>query len=722
MGAALRVTGSRRVQYSTFKFVEVGAPNASLPACFIASFATCELPNETQCCWLPIFENPVIARGFPVPVRENGEQGLEVPLEIMAALGGVRHVTDFEGGLILKGHSAMFVPVKRFHQSIQWHLIRCGDEQRILYREVNAKCPNRTTLNEVDHESLRNARAFLGWWKSAETHLGTADAAYHRIDWSSAGEARRPASISGANIGFSHIMTGQLSFILGAKDGRLHFSQRGPFQRIVQCAEKTPVVLHDLADRRAWLVPALDVMLHIVQTRHHISPYKIDGTLVQLAAVAPELGRAAATETVAANQSRQLYERDAVTENPYCFKDALLDIWSLMERLMEKEGSIEANPGLALRGTMQTKVYGWEYMSLVHEKNYRRKEALVAKSSGGWVNLANDIDALVLFATGLGDVIRPVSDLGNLCKFWRTLPHGKDFLAAGVPILEMLYSEAGSSQSRKHLSTSHLQWNRGHTLFELCSSNSSRCCGCDRTQQINYDSFFKTLGPVRSPGRLEENGCVVFGQMQHSFKPHTKIPVRQNAVHILPNTPFKYREASRQDTQQADRILSPSPAAVSPRAENTDEDVVYSSKRSVSPLKSATDLEQSEEMSSTRRRRKLSHAHTIESSQYKSRRGGKDETSLLSDRTPEEQLPMISQNGDFDGQVSGYGQTKRAPEAGYAPSEPWKTIRRKANFDDQRHPYGCTCTTCNEMEFELPDDIEDVSSNNNTRVNSMGMA
>ena len=722
MGAALRVSRSQQVQYSRFKFtkLESWAALDHLQE-YKVTFHTSELPEEERSCWLPIFTNPVIAQGFPIPIREHGEQGLEIPLELMAALGGARHVTDFDGGLVMKGYSAMFVPVKIHSQSIQWHLIRRPDK-RVLYQEANSECPTRALLEEVDYQSLQNRRAFLGWWKLAETHLGTSDAAYDSIDWSPTGEARRSARISGANIGFQTMITGQLSFIMGAKDGRLHFSQKGPFQKIVQCAEKTPVALYDSADRRAWLVPGLDLMLHIVQTRHHISPYTIEGEPVELAHVNPANGRAAATEAIAANRLRKLNIRDAATEKDYYFQDAILDIWSQMERLMEKEDSIEARAGLALHGTMRSKVYGWEYMSLVQEKNYRRKEAEIAKSSGGWVDLINDIDALVLFATGLDEIIRPVSDLSYLCQSWRTLPKGKDFLAAGVPILELLYSEAGSRHSHKHLSTSHLQWHRGSTLFEQCIGQSSCRCECDRTQRIYHECLFKTFGQVKLPGNLAENGCVIFGQTHHSFKSHKKIPFRQNAVHTLPNTSIQNEHPTNQNPTENVRSLSQSlPASDSSELEGANGSANLDLERPPSSCSSDKDLVK-KEIVAPKNGQGLSYAQTIGSDTEEQSQRGTDQMFVSDHQSSNHPTEAQSMLGHERHSQSQYRQTELASRAEFVPVPYTRIVRHKAKIEDFGHRQGCLCTRCPPPDFPPPQNIELFSYTNGTRSNSMDMS
>lgn len=721
MGAALRASRSEQVQYSSFYLTTLTTWDQSTSATFSVTFDTSKLSEDEQSCWLPLFANPVIAQGFPVSERENGERGLEIPLEIMAALGGARHVTDFQGGLVLKGHSAIFVPVTRHHQSIQWHLIRRSGEQRVLYREVVDECPKRAMLEEVDHGSLRTTRAFLGWWKNAETHLGTTDAAYDRIDWSPTSEARRSARISGANIGFQTMITGQLSFIMGAKDGRLHFSQKGPFERIVQCAESTPVVLYDSVDRRAWLVPGLDLMLHIVQTRHRLSPYNIDGKIVELTPVIPKNGRGAAPDATAANRSRQLYERDVTTDKCYYFKDAILDIWSQMERLMEKEDSVEAHTGIALHGTMRSKLLGWEYMSLVHEKNYRRKEAAIAKSSGGWVDLINDIDALVLFATGFDDIIKPVSSDGRLCTQWRSLPKGKDFLAASVPIMELLYSEAGSRISRKHLSTTHLQWHRGSTLFEQCSHMGPDRCKCDRTQQIYHDSLFN-FGRVRPPGKLEENGCVIFGQTRHSRNPIKAVAMREKAIYILPNTTIQDSVIAKNVSTRDGGIQSPSPpASFSQDWEEVKACAVRSPRRPPSPSSSSDDLNQGETVAK-KERRQIKHVPTPNGDSFKGPNNSDDLSSPSGDNPtyPLKSHLMLRNDAASNEDYAASTKTVCPSKAQYTPVHAPKTIRHKAKFENCGH--ACTCTICSTVNIESPGRIELVCTSNTAPINSTNTA
>lgn len=157
MGAALRISATDQVEYSVI------IPADFIDGTFYMRFRTEPLPEGEDSCWYPLFVNPVIAQGFPTAPRKHHEAGLEIPIEMMMALGGARYAVDFEGGLLLKGLSSMFVPTKRYEESIQWHLIHHTCKSRLTYSQVKIQCPNRALLDEVDHDSLHNTRTFLGW-------------------------------------------------------------------------------------------------------------------------------------------------------------------------------------------------------------------------------------------------------------------------------------------------------------------------------------------------------------------------------------------------------------------------------------------------------------------------------------------------------------------------------------------------------------------------------
>ncbi|KAK3172840.1 hypothetical protein OEA41_006165 [Lepraria neglecta] len=409
---------------------------------------------------------------------------------------------DFEGGLVVEGHFAMFVPINRNEDSIQWHLIRNSDGTRLRYRDVRSQCPRRAMLDEVDHESLKAKRAFLGWWSEAACHLGTSDATYNKLD-------------CGGVLAFQNTLIGQLNFAIGAKDSSLRSSVKGTFEMIIQCAERTSVVMYDQEYRRGWLVPALDVIFHIVQAHHHQNPYVANGSVIDITPTKPAMDSRSARYTIIQNRSCRLLESE-----DYYFEDAVLDLWSLLERLMDKEEGLKASPGVALHATTRSTLHGWEIMALVEGKSIlRRKEQNILKVNGGWVNLVNNIDAVILFASGFDDLIKPVNNLHQLCSQRKTLPKEKDYVAAGFPTFGTLYAEASSRRSRKHLTSTHLQWQRG-AMFATGLPN----------------NFWSD----KTTGELTETGCVIFGQAHHPLKTIRATFKKTNPFHNLPNIPTEH--------------------------------------------------------------------------------------------------------------------------------------------------------------------------------------
>jgi hypothetical protein len=126
-------------------------------------------------CWHKVFKNPVIVRGFPILARNNDERGLEIPLNIMATLGGADRATIFGDQLLIKGHATMFVPTKRVQNSVLWHFIHKENGERISFAAAKTLCPTRATIDIVDYSCLMTSRSFLGWASSVQLCTGTPD-------------------------------------------------------------------------------------------------------------------------------------------------------------------------------------------------------------------------------------------------------------------------------------------------------------------------------------------------------------------------------------------------------------------------------------------------------------------------------------------------------------------------------------------------------------------
>lgn len=543
------------------------------------------LPETESACWLPLSCGATIAHRFPIPNR-GSEVGLELSLDLLAALGGVRHAVDYEGGLLLKGFSHMFVPVERFEDRVQWHAVSSKDyNSRLTYEDALRQYPTRATLEAVSFEDLHQTRAILGWCSVATSRLGSDLADYENIDYSSSEEAGTGLHLAGGQLGFQQFGVAALDFKLGNKDGKCHFQRTGTYNRVVSAAEKTPVVLYDTSGLRAWLVTASDVMLHMIQHRHRIDPYVVDGQEIRLSTPIP-FGSSAKRILLENGKVRLRDDEDCT------YKNEVFTIWSLLELLIDQNVSRQRNAhGVRLKADMREHLKGFEYKAVVEDRSpFTLKTTQLKKSSGGWPSLIKDIDALVLLANGFGDLILPADEQNTrICSAWQRLPEGRDFMATTTSLVRDLYDVAGSRTDRKFLTTTKLQWHQGDSeLFEMCADRTE--CVCNRLQQIVPSSC---IGTIVSPKHVADCGAVIFGHADRSdllsgFRRKQSVkPSRDSGLYSQPNKPLS-PIIILEDADEAETLDSTSQCASDFSANSTPKSVL--SYKASSPQNLRTEL------------------------------------------------------------------------------------------------------------------------------------
>lgn len=244
------------------------------PRAFKIIFKHSPIHFTETACWLQLFCGAVIVAGFPVPDRAE-EIGLEISLELLAWLSGVRHAVEYEGGVVVKGFSHLFVPIQKSADRVQWHAIMSQNpDKRMSIHDGLSRCTSRATLQEVSLREIATLRAIVGWCSVAETNLGSDSANYENIDYSKTVDAESGVQCSGGTLGFQQFGVASIEFRNGCKDWKCYFQRKGTFQKIVRIAENTPIALYDTGEERAWLVPASEVMLHIIQHRYQLGHFK----------------------------------------------------------------------------------------------------------------------------------------------------------------------------------------------------------------------------------------------------------------------------------------------------------------------------------------------------------------------------------------------------------------------------------------------------------------
>ena len=131
------------------------------PSGFVLDFGFEDISSTRQTqpngsCWHPLFRNPVIARGFPIATKAKPDIGLEIALDMMAALVQSQSVTTFNGKLFIKGFSSMLTPTKHCGDKIIWHLTyKLEGRVSCLDHEVSG-------TENVSMEDLEKSRHVVG--------------------------------------------------------------------------------------------------------------------------------------------------------------------------------------------------------------------------------------------------------------------------------------------------------------------------------------------------------------------------------------------------------------------------------------------------------------------------------------------------------------------------------------------------------------------------------
>ncbi|CZR65722.1 uncharacterized protein PAC_15622 [Phialocephala subalpina] len=471
-------------------------------------------------CWNEVVGSSTIVTGFPIPERHNNEKGLELPLEVMAGLGGVPLATQFDGGYLLKARSIAFAPVERNGDSVQWHFLNKGGG-RMRYADIADLCPTRLPVEVLDQEDLTSTRAFLGWCSDSTNNLGTVFIPYKNIGFSNTNTPpKRVVALTGVSVGFAHVGTGQATFTIGRQNGSYTADKPTYYLETLDNAKQIHVILHDMEQRRAWHTDGERAILHTILHRQAMGAYVTKGKSVELQyadLMSPSSVRAAmeSNANVVVMHDHHMDKREVDTK---LFKDLVGDLYARLEGL-EANAEKLALAGVQLKLDWKKRAQGYEYMDLVQSKHKMLiKEAELKKTCGQWPEFARDISAVVLFGIKFGDVFLP-NDPSRLCPGFSMVPTGKDYLTVEVSALQRLYTENGSQQTQQQITAAGTRWHRSNHLFEPCPQSkapNNGLCKCERIQELVPRSM---VTRVRVPGRLGQSGAVIFG---HGSSPWRK--------------------------------------------------------------------------------------------------------------------------------------------------------------------------------------------------------
>ncbi|KAG9230363.1 hypothetical protein BJ875DRAFT_158352 [Amylocarpus encephaloides] len=510
LGAALRPSPSDKMAYSTPRLVL----STTVELTFALEFQVTEfIHRESQqngSCWRPLFRNSVIVDGYPILARANGEKGLEIALNMMAELGQASRATNFDGGLVIKGHSTMFCPTQRIKNSVLWHYLFNHDGSRMSYLSSENLAGGRASIHDVDTVCLEYSRNFLGWTSSTDIYTGTENVKYEKIDWAGSSFASAGLAFEKCSVVAGNFINGGASFMKGNQDIPIHLSHtRAPYFLKIHHAGNINVVLYDVKDRRGWMVDGASALLHLTRTQLSSSPYSESQSLrlEDFQHANPSDGSSAAKVALLNPKNRSLLLSDEWT-----YQDLVESTFHILEQIQDNQVRMMSSSAINLRFSPRDKLLGFGFKDIVKGQNILYPRVATLKASGrGWVDLTRSINAITLIGKGFGELIRPAVDSNKLCRYWSHVPTGRDYLVTCISTLKAIACQHGDCESDPLELADGIYWHKPDKLFHSCDcKRGGSKSGCERVQVLLHPV---SVGPKKHPEPFEYiRGAVIFGR------------------------------------------------------------------------------------------------------------------------------------------------------------------------------------------------------------------
>ncbi|KAM0351145.1 hypothetical protein ACHAPU_002929 [Fusarium lateritium] len=409
-------------------------------------------------CWKRLFCSPILVCGYPILRRSVPNSGLEISLGLAASIMGSSQVVQLEDRLLIKGFDMLMVATLVAVDVMIWHLFVSEKvDQRISYMDSRIDGTNIETWNGSLH-LIEGKRHIVGWCDKA-TDLCGSSSTYLNIR--PAGLPKSPASsrIDKLYIEGGATVVGGFMMDINKKEQPFWLQREKDYPDLLNWVKLQPIVFYDIEERRAWLVDGASALLHLVRISLHQdaadpeSAYDWVYDPAKLKDKWPGLGgRQAAVHTLKNwdNRALGLYivgqhvDASGRTVPKYStFEDRVKRILHSIEILIDQREKATSQDGFKVSQTWDPRrdIIGFELMDITGPSGpiYPRVQRINSWGHG-WTDLVPSIGLTAIFGRGFGDLIR-ADNPQDLCPKWRLMPIGKDFMAASVSTLQMLFEK-----------------------------------------------------------------------------------------------------------------------------------------------------------------------------------------------------------------------------------------------------------------------------------------
>ncbi|QYT04503.1 hypothetical protein H0G86_011407 [Trichoderma simmonsii] len=491
------------------------------------------LPSINGQCWMAMFNNPVVVKGYPINPRGEGLMpvtGLEISWNDLITFTQSLQYAIVGGKAVMKGFSQALIPTGVHDDIISWHYIVDESGARIPFGD-----PRIQQGMFVPPDLLGSARRHvLGWCTNAQNNIGSPNANYDiKGSGLSSGGGGFTFEALEISLGVKNCASVTSTLRRGTKD--MPICKPPPLYRsLVQHVGQHYFTLYDVEERRGFLSPGLAVLLHLLLASLRWgeieNPHDFYTDAIERLSKIPlsTQGTQAAKQILydSANWDIKLHLDD--TDKYHLFKDRVQNICHLLEAAIEKAN--RAMTQGALKNTPKNILGGFDFMDIAVCRPLKPiiEKLQIEDHSTGWTDLADSLGALPLFGNNFGDLVKPeagsVTKSCPQCGSEPSLPSGKNYLAVCVDVLKEIHERNNGCKKTTpwHL-IDDLCCHIDKTDFEPCRCISSNRRGSnhDRVQAISSkDSFLDTASA--NPNDIDGSGAVIFGhkRIAHRWNKH----------------------------------------------------------------------------------------------------------------------------------------------------------------------------------------------------------
>lgn len=453
-------------------------------------------------CWFDMYKSTIVVNSLTSNGSAPGA-GLDIDLHRLANLTGATTPIEYEGGILLLGRSSILVPVARLeNEGLLWHLLYSSGKEQIELSDADSQFAQRLLIKDTN-ELLSITHHRVGLWSTYKIILGTNEACYDNIEWTSKSEKKSMWQHQGFSVpltlGIPHGPSlGLVNNFVAAKQQLNSSSGEVDYVALILDFSKRPLLVYDPhpEGRQAWLVPTLSFVLHLVHL--YVRYYKLEVELPYAKAVSD--GGAAALEAIKGRAEDMILALGSAESNSLTLGSLLKIMCLNILRMAPKKSRLPFGAG--------TQIMGYEFGDIAKadpQITLRKSKYAFNAAHEAWSSYFSSRVTFIL-CKGLGSVIVPHE--GEYSSVTQ-----KDMLIAPLQCLVPLVQKSSGNLEQGVLGGGHYL-HSPHPPFGPCD----QCHAllernhCDRIQCIEKSRWLSASRCADADRYGVSGGAIVIGR------------------------------------------------------------------------------------------------------------------------------------------------------------------------------------------------------------------